>query len=339
MTFAEVITPSPPPTLDQVKYLVGPIALTEYYSSKYNKHIFLFSDEHQRKPKCPLDATVDNTISISDVIHLLIEEDSSKTINVYLEIPYISESKDRQKFSASTGYIADVASAFSPCFLVEKKNCPYSNVRFHYVDIRHWQNQKYMIDRQYLEVYLRLAISDFEQGKKLSDVNLQGISKYRWAFEEKINVKELLDRMKITKQIQNIPEKEVRDAIFNELVPKLENVLPTNPKWMLDMALRHLMLGKPKGSIGVIYMSIDSLQNFGVILMDMYVLSRMFRTFGKEPRSERDIVYAGATHIEMYDKILVENLGFEKLQSSQDSKDTYQCIDVSNFAPYIKFKI
>ena len=332
------ITPSNPITLDQAKYIQGPIALSEYYSAKYDKHIFLFSDEHQRLPRCPPDSTPENTISISDAIHQLVTEDKSQTVDVYLEIPFISKSTDRQKFSASSGFIGDVAATFAPCFLVEKKKCPYSNARFHYVDVRSWQDQKDMNARKYLEAYLHLAVQDFNRGKKLSQLYQDEISKRRWAFDKQLDIKDLLERLKITKQLENIPEENVRTEIYEEFVPKLIENSPKNSSWFLDMALLGLTIGKPRGNTSMAQMVINLLQDFGVALMDMYLLARMFRTYKNGSRSQRDIVYAGVYHTDIYDTFLVDTLGFTKLQATQDSKDSYQCINITEFAPYVKFK-
>ena len=68
----------------------------------------------------------------------MIESDPNH-MDIYLEVPYLVKSKVAPKqeqvvaLEDRLGYIYKVAGVFWPCFL---KQCPYSNARFHYVDIR-----------------------------------------------------------------------------------------------------------------------------------------------------------------------------------------------------------
>lgn len=124
------------------KYLVGPISLSEHYSGKYDKHIYIFGDRHVFKSKCPDKAADKNIVEITNFLEEIITTNKDKLIDFYLETEYVGgftnpDFKGGVEWEEPHNYMNKLANLFVECFSVEKHKCPYKNVRMHYTDLRH----------------------------------------------------------------------------------------------------------------------------------------------------------------------------------------------------------
>lgn len=130
----------------KMKYnrIVGPITLTEQYSKKYNKRLYIFGDLHKIDSHCPKNTK--KSISIEPFIEETLKQNQDKTIDFFLERDYIQEGVENPREielyeqSKTSNYIFRINDYFRNCFKVSKKECQFENTRFHYSDIRTLDN-------------------------------------------------------------------------------------------------------------------------------------------------------------------------------------------------------
>ena len=302
------------PKIQQVKiydYIERPVNLTEHYSEKYQKHIYIFGDEHIVNPSCGQDV---NKIDIDYFIRNTINS-TKKFVDVFLEttfyrkdiqsIPIVTTGDpnidkilaDQQKMkltSRNLSALALIEQTFHNCLTFDKSQCEYKNARFHYVDMR-----------SHIKPSMNLIANIY----KTSDVN----AKY-------ILFQNMYKFYKIDKQIDNIHNKDIK-KLLNEYIENKYNEMMKIKDWN---AFRQL---------------------FGVfLLVDVYLLARLFRTF-QSTTCDNVIIYVGHVHAENYRKFL-DTAGFQlinKVYNKPDPSYTYnlgpveilgyqdQCIDIRKF--------
>lgn len=144
---------SPEQYLNEIISVSGPAAISV---GKYQgKTYYLLSDRHgQPTQVCAntcldFDVRLDTKIGTDDTcydITRLIDEmltADKSMVDVYIEHPYLGKSltsgppreyyaEDKDKI----GYLNKISAVFWPC-LYKKADCPYSNLRVHYIDIRY----------------------------------------------------------------------------------------------------------------------------------------------------------------------------------------------------------
>jgi hypothetical protein len=72
---------------DLPDFVSGPTTLTEHYSSKYNKHIYVFGETHGMSNLCEeLTQDTDQVLPIHKFIELLVKtQPSGNVIDIFLE--------------------------------------------------------------------------------------------------------------------------------------------------------------------------------------------------------------------------------------------------------------
>jgi len=303
--------------------LIGPVSLSKHSSFKYNKTIYTFGDQHVIEPKCKEDSK-NNYIDIVDFIQLTIEQFKDKKIDIFIENPL---EKENLNYVKNDNYIYKLYNSFSDCF---DKNCKYTNARFHNAD-----------PRQDIEMHdIFSAVSRILEGK----TNLRGLRTDLhiiniWLNNEKI-FENVINR-KTTKQISNVRDKDVL------------SVLTYHKNWVLNyfktniMATKFAIQTNIKDFLKTIYTNRNlsesfknQLESFSILLMqtsnlemDLYLLGRVFRTFGTEAESQNIIIYTGDAHSNIYRSVLAK-LGFLDegyIKREQPGKDGFQCLNISKF--------
>jgi hypothetical protein len=119
--------------LSKIRQILGPISYTEY---KYgDSTISVFGEFHtiQNYKKC-LKKT---TVSFGNFIQVLLLSNPSKTYDLYIETTYIySKAPARMPSSQNNFGIHTTEKDFQECLRVDKRLCPFDNLRAHYIDIR-----------------------------------------------------------------------------------------------------------------------------------------------------------------------------------------------------------
>lgn len=119
------------------KVIKGPITITNLYNPHNGSMVCNMGDEHYiTNEKCsePEYDVVQLLKDVSDEF----EKDKTEFLDIFLESPLTKRSllEYGRIEKAQTNYIYRIESEFSDCFSVDKTNCRYKYVRFHYVDIR-----------------------------------------------------------------------------------------------------------------------------------------------------------------------------------------------------------
>ena len=150
----------------------GPISVSEYIlPGLAPKHIYLFGDEHTRAKFCT-DQNI-NTITLEKFLDSTFEDNPDKIIDVYLESEFISERILRlRNLLPDYHYLDEVLKYFSPCLKIDKSECKYKNVRFHYADIRN--TTELLKDLTYMLVYI-MKLNENMDNQELADKYLSFI--------------------------------------------------------------------------------------------------------------------------------------------------------------------
>jgi len=309
----------------------GPVALYELYSDRYQKRIYLFGEQHVRNAPCPPDMWSEE---IPEFIESVIKN-TPRTIDVFLELPFIS-----QRFGTKEQPLLDPKQAetihkfltkFEPCLQVDKSLCKYPNARIHYTDVRKLPDVAAFNDMFFDMANIRVQVTD---GVLTPQQGLNGLKRatiwYKSYFPP--NVKELMEKTKVYKQLDNIADHTTRAAI----IKYVEDTIKTGTtKYVIDLAkLSALPQNPTKDEFlkATELLAVDYYQPY-VALMDAYILGRIFRTFKNASGPDSIITYTGAAHTKNLVTCLQNYLDF-KMVRSIGSKNREYCINVGPFLPF-----
>ena len=328
-------------------YLSVPVTVSEHFSAKYNKHIYIFGDYHDRNIICPIGSNKENTVYFLDLLKsftiLKNSDNTPKVIDYFFElsfknkiIPYIKP--------FGKGYFKDVNKMFDNCLQLKKTLCQYKNVRMHYSDIRHIKEMEPFNDFRYY--YLNL-IRYYNTREEIYKENLE---QTRIKKNDIINnLSDLLDKgidyliyiSKTNKQLDNLEFHDLKPLIKtyfgNKIRVLLKNFNIDKVKNIFSVG-DEMIKGKfpNKKEIDIIKTFSTQILDFTSYLMDMYLFSRMFRKFKKTEKNHSEpptniVIYVGDWHAENYRKLL-DLLGFtSKISQSKKEGTDFQCVNISKF--------
>lgn len=354
-----VIPVSSPLHFLNIEHILGPVSITEHISKDSKKHIYIFGDIHEFREGCKYK----NSLQIDKYLQKLLEYHHDKVIDIFLEVPYLSKDSDLVKYEYRDegGYLfARLIQTFSNCLQVLKHNCKYKNSRFHYTDLR-WMNIESFTDLQYLITKIASIAKDIEDfwdsnlSRKEARLTLEKISKKIEKFMNVsifFNIYDILKKTKIRKQIEAIQNPKIKNKLIQKLEWIIDNEEIVNKGVETLYRLQYLTtiegkkaFLKDEDSFINLYNKLDildsSLMNYQVEFMDIFLLSRVFRTFKRiKNRYSEDptyiIIYAGDDHANSY-RAFLSDIGFKTVNESFNEK---QCLDISNFKrPFFSKKI
>jgi hypothetical protein len=288
----------------------------EYYSPKYDKHIYLFADIHVRNSTCE---SAKNKIGITDFLKKTIVMNHDKVIDFFIELPVsvmdeesCSNSLRMKKGLTMTSYLEEIRVEFSSC-CGDKKSCEFDNLRYHIMDNR----QEGLIGKLITKIFTTDRNNGLEflntiRSEFLEAIGLDPISLKEWT--------DMLIPPKTRKQLKksNI-EREIYETFENQIYLTWQAIKSVQQYYKKEIPAKQVK-------------NITNL--FDVPMMDIYILSRMFRTFQQKENEYSEspkniMVYAGMYHINLYSRFLTK-LGF-KLLHKAEQKDIMgiQCIRIS----------
>jgi len=310
------------------RLVVGPVRLVEYYSADLDKHIYLFGDRHVKRSTCEPNAIP----TITEFITKIIRQNTDKVLDVYSEVIFESElikSEFYRRFKAkAANYLDEFILKFRKCFEIEKGECKYQHVRFHYADIR----GSHKLLEEMVRIFRYFVKPGFKRTEQLigsSDDRLASLFINLYPFNEKI--KPVLEATKINKQLDNIKNPNVRNILQNILKIEINNFRVT-----IMALVNQDLVGLYRGTGRILpywrKRIEEILVDIPTFLMDIYTIGRMMRTFADGSSPKYIIEYAGDAHIENISSFL-EDLGFVKIEESvsQEEYKNFQCLDISKF--------
>jgi hypothetical protein len=304
-----------------------------------DKHFYIFGDEHHKTNiPCP------DAINIADFLANLDSEVSpNKKVNIFLEVPYITDTLKRNEFLPEH-YLYDIYQKFKPCLSYIKDNCPYPNLTVHYADVRNLSDQVHDLNLYSYQLYsqVRGNMRKIYDGKKLVkiykgskeeqylDTMLDKLSDAMANIYDRdllpLDTDKIMQESKIFKQLQHIEDVDIRDEIEEFFRDRFEQYTVTYQELDFDAKI---MLNGPNPTSVFLHMAdlIDKLSWYIMTVMDAYLMARAFRSDVSSPNV---IIYAGDNHAVTYRELL-ETLGFETVA---ETRNWDQCLDISDFQPF-----
>lgn len=116
----------------ELNKIYGIKEIYKFFIPKLNKIIYLFGEEHSH----PIFTINNNEINVVDLL-LSLPNQFENNIDIFLETPYLSKINKYYSQIKQESYMQDYITVIkNACLQINKEKCPYSNVRFHYMDIR-----------------------------------------------------------------------------------------------------------------------------------------------------------------------------------------------------------
>ena len=293
----------------------GPVSIYQMSHPTLPQIFYLFGDVHLRVGGCsynyPIAEWIKDTITSSPVFIDVYVEDTYHYKNYPIrDIEYTDEILHGENIGTrkSRHYLDDMNVFSEKCLKKFKNDTMCQTSRFHYIDLR------FIFETEtQLRGYLIFGSEDPESAILMLD-------KYEKSYIDDINSylkfirnKDSFLYKRIRKQISNIKDRSSRKIIEQSFEKCLERreldfgyfepSWSITPKFIEKMKTKELILSR--------FMSVI---DYGMCLMDHYIMARCFRDFkkrsGKYSRpSYNNIIYTGDAHTKDYVSIL-KKLGF-----------------------------
>jgi hypothetical protein len=294
-------------TYPHPQWLQGPWKVEYMVGSTPNGMIKVYNlyDSHLHPEKCGK-----GTMRANEWI-IRVLKSADVFVDVFLETApplktFFGSEYEEMELGFRPGALFDLITELGSC-VRQKKDCPAPNSRIHGVDIRQVGR---VLRNQIMEAY-----PDPETSEISPDESVQNL------IEMSVNI---FASTKMQKEIKDLPK-----CMYNKLIGKFIGNLKN---CLLD-------INKPmsyKKRVTSLLMCI------GGILMDIYLMGRLFKIFnttkerGQPDRVQNAIIYTGTEHSAVYRDVL-ESCGFNVVFENKSSGPKDQCVDISNL-PFPLFR-
>ena len=299
ITFASKIKYCDVLPLNKINYILGPISYREYIWGNIN--ICLFGDIHLIEEDCPNQI---GTVTFAGFLKSLLTQRQDIFYDFFAELDYINVKDKHYQGRSNDDSVVNfnlVSNSFEECFKLDKRACPYENTRMHYIDYR-TVNRNYSLtspdyftsgnEYSFVTIYARIYEDLVHGVYKDEDNDNEEYLNYPLFEFLSYSTQKFIDKdPKINKQLQNsYISKDIWDKFVND--------------YMEDLRAKK----REKANLSLI----DFLPIFSII-MDIYALGRMFRTFNitdtKRPQMpENIIIYVGNFHASVYNHFFINYL-------------------------------
>ena len=321
------------------RYISGLLSMNMYYHKKYNKLIVIFGEAHNKTRLC--DPGDDTVFASTYFFKLLDSVPNDILVDVFTELSYDPVRK-ADKFSSypdtEGGFMKDVVShdCFNKKSYADENSCTKyrHHVRFHWSDIRHVTDKMAdILD----SLYEFEKMSGTYTGKRKANL-AESFGMTRSDLDAALQM--FIEKSKIKRQIDSIEHPDAKQY-FRNLITQLTSKIDFGYLKENNIIERSTRDDATRAAI-------DELVQTNIRLMDIYVMSRAFRTFNHEKRTSTKfgnlsptniIIYVGDVHANHYQEMLVHGLGFQTLFRAQKGDDVKHaaCIDILGLAWPIKW--
>ena len=321
------------------RYISGLYSMSVYYHKKYNKLFVVLGEAHNKKGLCD---PGDTLFAPRYFFKLLNSVPDDILVDVFTELPFDPMRDDAEKFrrypNREGGFMKDVVSheCFNKSSHADENVCTKyrHHVRFHWSDVRHTTDNMAAILRSLYNIEQRSATYT----GKIKDILTESFRMTRTDLDK--SLERFIEKSRIKRQINSIEHPDARQY-FENLIIQLKS--------KIDFGyLRENNIIERSTRDDATRAAIDELVLTNIRLMDIYVLSRAFRTFNHEKQTSTKfgnlsptniIIYVGDMHANHYRDMLVDGLGFQTLFSAQkeDAVNHVACIDILGLAWPIKW--
>ena len=309
------------------KYISGPTEIVRMKSAKYDKDIYLVSDIHfSLSGICK---TKRNTEEFHLYIDKIFKDNPDKTFDFFIEERFLPENKNRR---IALCYLNKTISYFTDkgCFSIKTediKKCriEYLNVRFHLGDLR--GNKIHKIDENFKFFIFMDFINHRYEPKQYIYRNIKHIRKFLLHLKYKKNLNKFYKNLWKTEIIKT-QYKKIKDKYLKKHIKKY-----FNEHWVETLSVREDFLKQIKKNMSdddayELFISDDlkyAITKIGSIVMDIYLILRLFKDFHNNP-SKNIIIHAGGGHIGRYIRLL-RTLDFKLIEEAKIKKK--RCLDIS----------
>jgi hypothetical protein len=275
--------------LADIRHVLGPDVFLEvlFPIGGKERRIFFFGERHGIEMDNECFKNPGSTVTFPGLINSLLVANPGKLLDLYVELPY--RRSDRifwadNNITQQTVINGFSAPPFGACLTFKKKDCPFPNLRAHYIDYRSTHALKGHDLALFLDLYREL--------KEYDELN-QGLHKeYTWKGFQTALFDFVRTNPRLQKQYATIPP-EVKTVVFSSIEKRMEEYLAFATE-LLDNKTRLEVF------LGVVRFSIPAL------LMDLYGFGRMLREFVNAPSPNTLLVYTGFCHTEIYVSLLLK---------------------------------
>jgi len=324
-------------------YLEGPTCVYEFKSkpeSGLNKHIYLFGDFHPDFHLCR-DETASNYVQFPQFLNDAFLDNPDKIIDVLTENKYYTQRFSREYheifLTKRRKSVIDALDLYLDCYrplhqfdqnVAAPPGCRYPNIRYHKTDVRDMFETEHPRFESFLkdinEYYGAKTVPEQNQIERAlipKYVNLEFIqyvtAELRTAFA----------KYKVEKQLQNVRTPRIRNLLLN--YRQAENARLGQ---YYNAFMTHVRTNPPEALSNL---SMYYKQSAGLI-MDLYLLGRLFRTFKNGAEINNAVILTGSIHTMTYKNFIEKTGMFDRVFQVPEAELKYkgedgfeQCIDIS----------
>ncbi len=274
--------------MSAIDYVQGPVSIEHWLVTGPNglhKEIFMFGDLHvpisTLTQQCAPDTP--NIVSVPDIFKVIVQSNPHITVDFFIE-----DFRGSEEFTRDDVYLSATRKAFQPCLNKDACHKLYPNLRYHYIDIRHFSaDRPITIDMKNI---VHVASGNY------SDEHIDPLFAYIGTLHSGLGVlqERIQKAFKIAKQLDAIPNESVAELLYAHMVNHLTvfNNLFTN-HYVAQQAFFPFLPIAQKRTV-LTGLAAILLSKFAAY-MDTYTMARMFRTFGAY-ESRYIMLYVGDMH-------------------------------------------
>lgn len=302
-----------------------------YVSNRYDKVIWFFDDSHSDDYKC----IGENHIVIGEYLKNIVLS-TNKMIDLFLERPYKTDSEEMNN---RPGFLTNIETILLKGLEEKKRTDKDKNLRVHCGDLR---SLLIKFNRPFYAFFIETVNCFYWGGYNRPSLqpeswkthinSLKGILHSKDTYIQFL--REFINYTKINKQIQNIKDPFIRrqlDLYLNDFFKRM-------PFIQYDDVVSIMTRLKEVDAFDYNQYNIDLISplfhfialSIGIV-MDLYILARMFRRFSDGSELENIIIDAGSAHTSFY-YLFLEDCGFTRVldtDSGDNEADESGCVNIS----------